>query len=71
MKIFKLKHVLVIGLFTSLIGLTACQEKGPAEKAGEKIDNALGDGQNAVEDAANDIEDAADDAADAVKDATN
>jgi hypothetical protein len=45
--------VLLSGLL--LIGLSAC-EKGPAEKAGEAID-----------DAASDVADSADDAADAVK----
>ena len=45
--------VLLSGLL--LIGLSAC-ENGPAEKAGEAID-----------DAASDVADSADDAADAVK----
>ena len=42
-----------------LIGLSAC-EKGPAEKAGEAIDDAASDVADAAEDAADATEDAAD-----------
>ena len=49
-----------------LIGLSAC-EKGPAEKAGEAIDDAASDVADAAEDAADATEDAAKDAADAVE----
>jgi len=49
-----------------LIGLSAC-EKGPAEKAGEAIDDAASDVADAAEDAADATEDAAEDAADAVE----
>ena len=45
------------------VGLTACQ-KGPAEKAGERIDNAM-------EDAGDKIEDAADHAGNAIEEAGN
>ena len=62
---------IIITLLTGLllVGLTAC-EKGPAEKAGEAIDDAISDVADATEDAADTTEDAADtteDAADAVK----
>ncbi|MBL28370.1 MAG: hypothetical protein CMM50_12570 [Rhodospirillaceae bacterium] len=51
----------------ALLGLTvgwlaACDEEGPAEKAGEAIDNAVEDAGDAVEDAGDAIEDTADDA---------
>ena len=53
----KLYKGILAALFTGLllVGLSAC-EKGPAEKAGEAID-----------DAASDVADKADEAADAVK----
>jgi hypothetical protein len=44
----------VIGILAlSLIALatTACPEKGPAEKAGEKIDNAIEKTKDAAKDA--------------------
>lgn len=44
--------------------LTACSEQGPAEKAGENIDNAVDDTGDA-------INEAADDTRDAINDATN
>ncbi len=57
----------------AILPLTAasCQkQKGPAERVGEKIDDALDrrPGEK-VKDAAEDVQDAAKDAADAVKDA--
>jgi len=52
-----------IWLFVAMLTLpviAGCNKDGPAERAGEKIDNA-----------AHEIKDAAKDAADDVKDATN
>ncbi|WP_413700790.1 hypothetical protein ACLKMH_02870 [Psychromonas sp. KJ10-10] len=40
-----------------LFALTACSE-GPAEKAGEKIDDATTDLQNAIEDSCESVKDA-------------
>lgn len=34
------------------LALTGCEDKGPAEKAGESIDEAVQDTKRAVEDAA-------------------
>ena len=44
-------------LIVAIAGLTACQ-KGPAEKAGEKIDNAAKDVGNKMEHAGDKIKDA-------------
>lgn len=56
MKYFAL--ALMIGFGAA--GLTGCDD-GPAEEAGEKIDNIGDDMEDAAEDAADDIEDAIDD----------
>lgn len=56
----KSRMVLMSGLFISMFALAACEQKGPAEEFGEKIDNAATDVGNAVEDACEDIKDAAD-----------
>ena len=45
----------------------ACAEKGPAERAGEKVDDAMSDAADAMEDAGDAVEEAAEDAADKVK----
>jgi len=42
--------------------LAACEQKGPAEKAGESIDNAVEDIKDGGEDLGNAIEDACEDA---------
>ncbi|BDS07747.1 hypothetical protein NT6N_27870 [Oceaniferula spumae] len=41
---------LVLGI-ASFATFTACEKKGPAEKAGEKIDKAVDDAGDKVEDA--------------------
>lgn len=40
--------------------LTGCDNDGPAEEAGEEIDEAVDDAGDALEDAADEVEDAAD-----------
>lgn len=58
-------------LLTTLIGLTACQEKGPAEKAGEQIDNAVEEMGDKIEDATDNAGDAVEEAGDKIEDKTD
>ena len=51
--------VAAIVLSFAVAGLAACQKKGPAEKAGEKIDNAAKKVGEKVEEAGDKIKDAA------------
>jgi len=54
----KLATLLVAAVFG--LGLAGCEKKGPAEKAGEKLDHALGtDQKGAAEKAGEQIDDAA------------
>jgi hypothetical protein len=46
----------------AVAGLTPCEKKGPAEKAGEKIDNTVKKAGEKIEDAGDKIKDAAKDA---------
>ena len=57
-----LRHA-VVSLGVSLALLTGCEQKGPMEKAGQKIDKA-------VEDTGKEIKKAGEKAADKVRDAT-
>jgi vacuolar-type H+-ATPase subunit H len=68
MNIKKLILIATIALMT--IGITACKEKGPAEKAGEEIDNAAEDIGDKVKDATDEAGDKLEEAGDKVKDAT-
>jgi predicted small lipoprotein YifL len=48
------KRILLSGMFVATLALGAlagCEEKGPAEKAGEAIDEAAKDTKRAIEDA--------------------
>jgi predicted small lipoprotein YifL len=52
------------------IGLVACEKKGPVERAGEEVDEAVDTMKNGgKESTANKLDDAADDVRDGVKDA--
>ena len=54
--------VAAIVLSFAVAGLAACEKKGPAEKAGEKIDNAAKKVGEKMEEAGDKIKDAAKDA---------
>jgi len=61
MTISRISSALLLSLTLGLTA-TACQkEQGPAEKVGEKIDNAASDVKAAAKEAADDVEDAAED----------
>ena len=49
-------------------GLVACEHKGPAERAGEKIDDAARDVKRDAQKAADKVEDAAQDVKDKAQD---
>lgn len=56
-----LKAIVMCLLVGLTLGITACERhQGPAERAGEKIDQAVDDMGDAIDDAADDIEDATD-----------
>ncbi len=65
------KTSLLLILLTLALGLAACSQDGPAEKAGEKIDNAAEDFGDAMEEATDDAGDSLEEAGDAVEDATD
>lgn len=48
--------ILVVGLFAGALG--ACEEQGPAEQAGEAVDNAVDQAGEALEEAGDAAEDA-------------
>jgi len=56
-KTTRILTALVLGL--GLASFVSSCEKGPAEKAGEKIDNAVKDTKDAVKETAQDIKDKA------------
>lgn len=52
MNIRKLAHVATIASIAALpFALAACEEKGPAERAGEKVDDAVEKAGDKIEDA--------------------
>jgi hypothetical protein len=67
MRRFPLISTLMLGGLLA-IGLTACAEKGPAEKAGEQIDQAASEVQAAAAKAADEVEAAASEVKDRIED---
>ena len=53
---------------TAAIGGTACEKKGPAERAGEQVDKAVDKAGDAVKDAGDKVKDAGDKVKDAAED---
>lgn len=68
MKMSKLLVTVLAVLFA--LGLTAC-EKGPAETAGEKIDNAAETAGDKIEDATDNAGDKLEEAGDKIEDKTD
>ena len=64
-----MKYLLPVTALILSLGLAACEQDGPAEDLGERIDNAAEDVQDAANDAGHAVEDAATDAGNAVEDA--
>ena len=49
------KTIYAMLLATLTFSVVGCEQKGPAEKAGEKVDEAITDTGNAIEDACEDV----------------
>jgi len=67
----KNKYVLAVCVSVLAFGFVGCEKQGPAEKAGEEIDEAVGAAGNKVEKAADEVKEEVNEAADEVEDATN
>jgi hypothetical protein len=65
------RALLIMFAFAGVGLLAACDNDGPAEEMGEKIDNTVEDAGDAIDDAADDAGDAIEDSADEVEDATD
>jgi hypothetical protein len=46
----------VLGLAVLPVGMTGCEEEGPAERAGERLDNAGEEIEDAVDDMDDDVD---------------
>ena len=51
-----------------LAGIAGCEEQGPAEQAGERLDDAVSDARDRLEEAGDEIEEAAEEVGDALRD---
>ena len=54
-----------------MVGAVGCEKQGPAEEAGEKLDNALQDGKDGAKDVGEKMGDALEDAGDKMEDAAH
>jgi len=68
-----MKSKILIGtlLVAFMLVVTGCEEKGPAEKAGEKIDNVTSDIKDSTKDALDKADDAIEDAGDKIENKTD
>jgi len=61
-------RLLTILMVLSLAGIAGCEEPGPAERAGERIDDALSEARDRLDEAGDEIEEAAEEVGDALRD---
>ena len=54
-------------IVAAVIALGACEQEGPAERAGAQLDNALEEAQERFDDARDEVEDAIEDAREALE----
>ncbi|MDB6090842.1 MAG: hypothetical protein JWN85_3626 [Gammaproteobacteria bacterium] len=67
----KIRNGVVLLLCVAALGMTACEKKGPLERAGEKVDHAGDTIKNGGSEPTSDkVQDEADKARDKVNDAT-
>lgn len=66
-----LHQSLATAALLSLLALSACEQKGPAERAGERIDNAVENAGDKIEDATDDAGKTLEQAGDKIENATD
>lgn len=59
MKMMKIKLVIIMLLLAGSAWLSGCEQKGPAERAGENVDQTLDNAGDNVEDAGEDMQEKA------------
>jgi hyperosmotically inducible protein len=64
------KLLTIMILFLSIVAFTACESKGPAEKAGEKIDEAVQKTTDKAKEVTEAVKDKAEEVGKAVKKST-
>lgn len=61
------KAVTIALLTLGTVSLIGCEDEGPAEQMGERLDDALSEAQDRLEDARDEVEDAAEEVGDALR----
>lgn len=64
------KSLIAVALL-SMLALSACEQKGPAERAGEQIDNAVENAGDKIENATDEAGKAIEEAGDKIEQSTN
>ncbi|MGJ8657225.1 MAG: hypothetical protein ACSHX6_12310 [Akkermansiaceae bacterium] len=68
----KIKNIILIALGSAAaLTVVSCEKKGPAEKAGENMDEAVEDTKDAAEDAKDATKDKMEEMGDKIEDATD
>ena len=68
----KKKHIAYIAMgCAAAFAVTSCEKEGPAEKAGEKMDESAENAGDKIEGATDEAQDKVEEAGDAIEDATD
>lgn len=56
-----------IGISLAAMGMSGCDEQGPAEQMGERLDDAMSEAQDRLEDARDEVQEAAEEVGEAFR----
>ncbi len=62
-----IRALVVIGIALGTMGMSGCEEEGPAERMGEQLDDAMSEAQDRLEDARDEVQEAAEEVGEALR----
>lgn len=62
-----IRTLAVVCIAFGTMGMGGCEEEGPAEQMGERLDDAMSEAQDRLEDARDEVQDAAEEVGEALR----
>ena len=62
-----IRALVVIGVAFGTMGMSGCEEEGPAEQMGERLDDVMSEAQDRLEDARDEVQEAAEEVGEALR----
>jgi hyperosmotically inducible protein len=62
-----IRALVLIGVAFGTMGMSGCEEEGPAERMGERLDDAMSEAQDRLDDARDEVQEAAEEVGEALR----